>query len=72
MNNYLWFFIFAIPFWGLNFFIHQYLIGNWDYYKHLQKNPSLLELGIFIIISKAWVFIYLLVFIFFFGDEWLF
>ena len=72
MNNYLWFFIFAIPFWGLNFLIHRYLIGNWDYYKHLQKNPSLLELGIFIIISKAWVFIYLLVFIFFFGDEWLF
>ena len=37
-----------------------------------QYPKFLISLGIFIIISKAWVFLYLLVFIFFFGDEWLF
>tara|TARA_B100000035_G_C20752994_1_gene444842 strand:+ start:222 stop:443 length:222 start_codon:yes stop_codon:yes gene_type:complete len=71
-NNYLWFFIFAIPFWGLNFFTHRYLMNNWDYYRHLQKNPSLLELGIYMFISNAWMFLYLLVFVFLFGDEWLY
>ena len=72
MNNYLVFFIFVILVWVLNFFIHRYLMNNWDYYRHLQKNPSLLEFGIYMIISNAWIFLYLLVFIFFFGDEWLF
>ena len=72
MNNYLVFFIFVILVWGLNFFIHRYLMSNWDYYRHLQKNPSPIELGIFIILGNAWIFIIVLLLVFFFGDEWLF
>ena len=53
MNNYLVFFIFVILVWVLNFFIHRYLMNNWDYYRHLQKNPSPIELGIFIILNPA-------------------
>ncbi len=72
MNNYLVFFIFLILVWGLNFFIHRYLMNNWDYYRDLQKNPSPIELGIFITISNAWIFLIVLVLVFLFGDEWLF
>ena len=72
MNNYLVFFSFVILAWGTNFFIHRYLMNNWDYYRDLQKNPSPIELGIFIIIMNAWTFLILLVVVFFFGDEWLF
>tara|TARA_B100000287_G_C20544636_1_gene746055 strand:+ start:458 stop:676 length:219 start_codon:yes stop_codon:yes gene_type:complete len=71
MRNYLVFFIFVILVGGLNFFIHRYLMSNWDYYRDLQKNPSPLELGIFIIITNAWIFLIILVLVFFFGDEWL-
>tara|TARA_Y100000768_G_C23681894_1_gene542709 strand:- start:60 stop:281 length:222 start_codon:yes stop_codon:yes gene_type:complete len=72
MNNYLVFFIFVILFGGLNFFIHRYLMSNWDYYRDLQKkNPSPIELGILIIIMNAWIFLIVLVLVFFFGDEWL-
>ena len=52
-NNYLWFFIFAIPFWVLSFFTHRFLMKNWNYYSRLQKNPSLLELAIYMILSNA-------------------
>ncbi len=72
MNNYLVFFIFVILVWVLNFFIHRYLMNNWDYYPHLQEKPSPIELGIFIILGNAWIFIIVLVMVFFFGDEWLF
>ena len=72
MHNYLVFFIFVILVWGLNFFIHRYLINNWDYYRHLQKNPSPIELGIFITIANAWIFLIVLVLVLLFGDEWLF
>ena len=72
MNNYLVFFIFIILAWGSNFFIHRYLMNNWDYYRDLQKNPSPIELGIFITIANAWIFLIVLVLVFFFGDEWLF
>ena len=72
MNNYLVFFIFVILVWVLNFFIHRYLMNNWDYYRDLQKNPSPIELGIFITISNAWIFLIVLVLVFLFGDEWLF
>jgi hypothetical protein len=72
MNNYLVFFIFVILVWGLNFFIHRYLMNNWDYYRDLQKNPSPIELGIFITIANAWIFLIVLVLVFLFGDEWLF
>ena len=72
MNNYLVFFIFVILVWGLNFFIHRYLMNNWDYYRDLQKNPSPVELGIFITLANAWIFLIVLVLVFFFGDEWLF
>ena len=71
MRNYLVFFIFVILVGGLNFFIHRYLMSNWDYYRDLQKNPSPLELGMFIIITNAWIFLIILVLVFFFGDEWL-
>ncbi len=37
MNNYLVFFIFLILAGGSNFFIHRYLMNNWEYYRHLQK-----------------------------------
>jgi len=72
MNNYLVFFIFVILAWVSNFFIHRNLMNNWDYYRHLQKYPSPIELGIFIILGNAWIFIIVLALIFFFGDEWLF
>ena len=74
MNNYLVFFIFLILVSGLNFFIHRYLMNNWDYYRDLQKekNPSPIEIGIFITIVNAWIFLIVLVLVFFFGDEWLF
>ena len=72
MNNYLVFFIFLILVSGLNFFIHRYLMNNWDYYRDLQKNPSPIELGIFITIANAWIFLIVLVLVFLFGDEWLF
>tara|TARA_B100002052_G_scaffold54806_1_gene48005 strand:- start:85 stop:228 length:144 start_codon:yes stop_codon:yes gene_type:complete len=47
-------------------------MNNWDYYRHLQKNPSPIELGIFIILGNVWIFLIVLVLVFFFGDEWLF
>ncbi len=72
MNNYLVFFSFVILAWGTNFFIHRYLMNNWDYYRDLQKNPSPIELGIFITIANAWIFLIVLVLVFLFGDEWLF
>ena len=72
MNNYLVFFIFLILVSGLNFFINRYLMNNWDYYRDLQKNPSPIELGIFITIANAWIFLIVLVLVFLFGDEWLF
>ncbi len=74
MHNYLVFSIFVIVVWGLNLFIHRYLMNNWDYYRHLQKekNPSPIELGIFITIANVWIFLIVLVLVFFFGDEWLF
>jgi len=72
MNNYFVFFIFVILIWVLNFFIHRYLINNWKYYRHLQKNPSPVELGVFIFLSNAWIFLIVLVLVFFFGGEWLF
>ena len=72
MHNYLVFSIFVIVVWGLNLFIHRYLMNNWDYYLHLQKKPSPIELGIFIILGNAWIFIIVLVLVFLFGDEWLF
>ena len=72
MHNYLVFSIFVIVVWGLNLFIHRYLMNNWDYYRDLQKNPSPIELGIFITIANAWIFLIVLVLVFFFGDEWLF
>ena len=65
MNNYLVFFIFVILVWVLNFFIHRYLMNNWDYYHDLQKNPSPIELGIFIILGNACIFIIVLVLVFF-------
>ena len=72
MNNYLVFFIFVILAWASNFFMHRYLMNNWDYYRDLQKNPSPIELGIFITIANAWIFLIVLVLVFLFGDEWLF
>ena len=71
MNKYLVFFVFVILIGGLNFFIHRYLMNNWNYYRDLQKNPSPIELGIFIIIMNAWIFLIVLMLVFFFGDEWL-
>ena len=71
MNIYLVFFVFVILIGGLNFFIHRYLMNNWNYYRDLQKNPSPIELGIFIIIMNAWIFLIVLMLVFFFGDEWL-
>ena len=72
MNNYLVLFIFVILAWASNFFMHRYLMNNWDYYRDLQKNPSPIELGIFITIANAWIFLIVLVLVLLFGDEWLF
>ena len=71
MNNYLVLIIFFIVGGGSNFLIHRYLMKNWSYYRHLQKNPSPIELGMSIVIMNAWLFVIVLVLIFFFGDEWL-
>tara|TARA_B100001113_G_C20850377_1_gene509330 strand:- start:74 stop:310 length:237 start_codon:yes stop_codon:yes gene_type:complete len=71
MNNYLVLFIFIILAVGPSFFFHRYLMSNWEYYRHLQKNPSPIDYFIVYIMWNAWAFLIVLVLVFFFGDEWL-
>ena len=53
MKNYLVLIIFFMIGGGSNFFIHRYLMKNWNYYRHLQKNPSPIELGIGLIMNEC-------------------